>query len=108
MVGVGLKMLTSDQIRAALSLRTYKEGWRWELHQDPYEGPYIRFLVDVPDALNGDQPTTLGINSWLPPMQTLEQLDHWMIWRIGRIENHEAREFYQDHAGHPVFDPHAV
>jgi hypothetical protein len=97
-------MLSGLEIQAHLESLTYKPGWAWELHHDPWEGYYIRFLIDVPDS-HGHQPMTLGISSWLPPMQNTDQLDLFMAWRIGRIESHESREFLK-RAGRPVFDPH--
>jgi hypothetical protein len=98
-------MLNAHDISTHLATLTYKPGWTWELEQDPWEGHRIRFLVDVPDAYSNDH-VTLGISSWLPPMQTTEQLDLWMAWRIQRIESHEAREFLKRN-GQPIFDPHA-
>lgn len=98
--------LTSTQIRDHLAELHYKPGWTWTLQEDPWEGPYIRFLIDVPDTY-GTGTTTLGINTWLPPMETTQQLDLFIAWRLARIENHEAREFLK-RDGKPIFDPHAA
>lgn len=99
-------MLSHADIQARLNEYTYRRGWQWSLEHDPWEGAFIRFLVEVPDSITG-APVTLGINSYLPPMETLEQLDLWFQWRVWRIEGHEAREYLQ-RDGRPVFDPHAT
>jgi hypothetical protein len=98
--------MTTAEIREHLAGLTYKPGWAWTLEEDEWEGPYVRFLVDVPDAYAPTETVTLGINSWLPPVDTREQLDKWLAWRIARIEIHESLEFLR-REGRPVFDPHA-
>jgi hypothetical protein len=99
-------MLTPTEIAEHLATLSYKPGWSWTLDHDTWEGPFIRFLIDVPDAYDASKTITLGVNTWLPPMVSTEALDLFMAWRIARIENHEAREMLQ-RDGRPIFDPHA-
>jgi hypothetical protein len=47
----------------------------------------------------------LGIDSPIPPMADTDALHRWLIWRLGRVESHESREFYRVD-GFPLFDPH--
>jgi hypothetical protein len=98
-------VLSTEQIRTVLSRCSYKPGWSWEVHEDPWEGVYVRFLVDVPDSYGMGEHTTLGIDSWLAPQVSERSLHLWLAWRLGRIESHEMREWLKVD-GRPVFDPH--
>jgi hypothetical protein len=100
-------VLTVPEIEAHLARLSYRPGWSWELHVDEWEGPYVRFLVDVEDTYQPGSVTTLGINSWLPPMESTLQLERWMWWRLDRIERHECREFLK-RDGTVIFNPHAT
>jgi hypothetical protein len=98
------------EIRECLERCEYKPGWSWELREDLWEGPFVRFLVTVDDSYaveQADGVITLGIDSWLPPQVSEESLRLWLAWRLGRIESHEMREFFKVD-GRPVFDPHAA
>lgn len=98
--------LSEPEIRVHLSTLTYRPGWSWTLERDVWEGLFVRFIGLVEDSYNANKKIALGINSWLPPMMSTEQLDAWMAWRLWRIEGHEAREFLcRDNQ--PIFDPHA-
>jgi hypothetical protein len=49
---------------------------------------------------------TLDVHSMLPPMLTEGQFLAWLLWRLKRIEVHEAREFFR--VDDQVWDdPHA-
>jgi hypothetical protein len=99
--------LTTRQIHDHLAGITYRPGWSWTLCEDPWEGPYIRFVWEgVPDSSGGGT-IDIGFDTWLPPMLSTEQLDHFMQWRLARCEINESREFLQ-RGGRPLFDPHAV
>jgi hypothetical protein len=101
-------MLTPDETRAHLARLTYREGWTWTLLEDEWEGPYVRFLIDVPDT-HSDQTITLGVDTYLSPNDraNTQALDLWFQWRICRLESHEAREFTKLD-GKVLFDPHAA
>lgn len=97
-------MLSLEEIRDELAQLSYKDGWSWTVHEDPYEGPYIRLIGTVPDTHSNDT-INLGITTWLPPMPSRHYVAHWLFWRLERIENHECREFLKRN-GKIVFDPH--
>jgi hypothetical protein len=99
-------VLSTAEIRDCLERCAYKPGWTWTLREDPWEGLFVRFLVEIEDSY-GTGTLTLGIDSWLPPQVSEESLRLWMAWRLGRIESHEMREFFKVD-GRPVFDPHVV
>jgi hypothetical protein len=100
-------VLSSEEIRRRLDERTYRPGWSWTLKEDPWEGRYVRFLcTGVADAFTPGATIDIGFDSWLPPMESIRQLDLWMQWRLARAESHESREFYQLN-GNPLFDPHS-
>lgn len=99
-------MLTSKQINEHLSHISYKDGWKFEVHESEWEGPFIRILVDVPDTYNEGETTTLGINTFIPPTKDTEEFERWLLARVIRIESHEAREFFK-RDGEVIFDPHA-
>jgi hypothetical protein len=99
-------MLTSVEIERHFDRLTYKDGWRFLLYVTPWEGPFVRIEVDVEDSYNPGETTTLGVNSFLPPMESTDQLESWLMARIIRIESHEAREFFK-RDGEVIFDPHA-
>ena len=73
--------------------------------EDPWEGPFVRFVGPVDDSYNPGSTIDLGISSWLPPMVTTDQLDLWVQWRLWRVEGHESREYLM-RGGVPLFDPH--
>jgi hypothetical protein len=99
-------MLTRWQIERELRLLTYKEGWEWSLLEDEHEGLYVRWIITLPDSYNPGETVDLGINSWLPPIPDRDYLAKWFLWRVKRIESHEAREFLK-RDGVILFDPHA-
>jgi hypothetical protein len=99
-------MLATAQIQDELSRVTYKEGWAITVYDGDWEGQHIVIRTAVPDAYHPGQTTTLDVHSALPPMPDVEYLHRWILWRICRIESHEAREFYRVD-GRLVADPHA-
>lgn len=57
-----------------------------------------------PDAYGGP-PIDLGIDGFLPPIPDAGYLHAWLLWRLARVEVHEAMEFLH-REGKPIFDPH--
>lgn len=100
-------MLSTDAINAELARLTYKHGWVFKAYDDQWEGKKIRIEAEVPDAYDPDRTITLGIDSFLPPLCDEWDVRRWLIWRILRIENHEAREFFRLD-GQVLWDPHRV
>lgn len=98
-------MLTTEQIRAEMARVSYRPGWQMTVEEYGFEDPWVRIVCDVPDAYQPGAIITLGIESPLPPMVDATALHRWMVWRLARIEEHEAREFYRVD-GSIVFDPH--
>lgn len=101
-------MLTTQQINEHLTNRMYKPGWKFKCYDGRWEGQHFVITTVVPDAYNPGQDVTLDVHSMLPPQRDTEALDEWIMWRLGRLEIHEMREFYRDRTdGKPVADPHA-
>lgn len=85
-------MMSLPEIQAILDRVTYKRGWRFHVAHHPREGLLVRIEAAVTDSATGKS-LTLGVNSWLPPVDDEAQLVSWLQWRIRRIELHEAAEF---------------
>ena len=98
--------LTVPDLQALLDVVTYKPGWRFELYDGRMEGPHVAIWTQVLDAYDPETTTVLDVHSMLPPMRSAEQFYDWLLWRICRIETHEAREFLRV-AGAVYDDPHA-
>lgn len=99
-------MLTTHEIANWLTLITYRPGWSFEVYDGRWEGQHFVIRARVADATEPDETTTLDIHSMLPPMDTIDQFERWLAWRLSRIEIHEMREFLR-RDGKPIFDPHA-
>lgn len=99
-------MLTPEQIQNILDRTKYKPGWNLESYQGRYEGPHLRIWSEtIPDAFTPGAMARFDVHSPIPPMATEADLLEWLLWRIIRIESHEAREFFQID-GKPFADPH--
>lgn len=72
----------------------YRPGWSFRVYHDPFEGYMLRIEATVTDSASL-LPDTLGINTYIPPMNTEEQFYEFLLWRLCRIETHEAREFFK-------------
>lgn len=99
-------MLSMVEVAAELELVTYKAGWSFGLYEDRWEGPHILIVVPTPNAYRPTETIELGVRSPLPPFADADALHSWLMWRLGRIESHELREFYRVD-GKIVDDPHA-
>lgn len=99
-------MLSVIEISEHLKRITYKDGWTFLVRENPYEGPFIRILIVVPNSYMENETVTLGINSFLGEFETVEEFERWLLRRIIRIEIHEAREFFK-RDGKVLSDPHA-
>lgn len=100
-------MLAITEIQEHLSHITSRPGWTITAYQGNFEGIHIRIIAtDIEDSYHPGQYVDLGITSHLPPMLNTQQLDLWLEWRLGRIDNHETREWLK-YDGKPIFDPHA-
>jgi hypothetical protein len=99
-------MLSTTEIAEELERVSYKPGWSFEAYEDRWEGPHILIVVKAVSAYRPVETLDLGIRSALPPFAHPSDLHDWLMWRIGRIEMHELREFYRVD-GRLVDDPHA-
>lgn len=100
-------MLSTWEIRAFLDRLSYKPGWEITAHEDPFEGQKVRIIAPgLPDSYRPGETIDLGVESYLPPLENLPELQRWLFWRLRRIEVHEAMEFFKVD-GELVWDPHA-
>lgn len=93
-------------IQTYLQRVTYRPGWTIVAYSDPWEGVIIRIVGSVENSYDPGHFIDLGVVSYLPPVQTVDELSQWLAWRLGRIENHEMREWLKCD-GKPIYDPHA-
>jgi hypothetical protein len=98
-------MLTTEAITTEIARVKYRADWSFEVYETEYEGPWLRIVAFVPDAYDPGNVLAIGVNSPIPPMRDTDAVHEWLIWRICRIESHEAREFYRVDSEVP-FDPH--
>lgn len=106
--------LDIDSVRSFLRSVTYKDGWEFEVYGNPFDGMYIQIRATVPNAYyikGGESPETvqLRINSPIPTvaLESHRHLGDWILWRIIRVETHEAMEFFKV-GGYMIYDPHNV
>lgn len=97
--------LQMDEMRAALSEVTFMDTWEFELYLGTHEGVVLRITAMVPNAYNPAQLQELDIRTYVPPMDTVSQFLHWVLWRVERIMVHEAREWLK-YKQRPICDPH--
>lgn len=97
-------MLSSHALAEHAKRLSYKPGWLLSVYDDEFEGPHLFIVARVPNAYGGPL-IELGIRSAIPPMDSLGQFERWVMWRVIRVESHEAREFLR-RDGEVVFDPH--
>jgi hypothetical protein len=99
-------MLTTAQIQTELARITYRQGWTLTAYDGAFEGQHLAIRAVLPNAYRPTETVTVDVHSTLPPIPDVDYLHRWLIWRICRIESHEAREFFRVD-GKPLFDPHA-
>lgn len=99
-------MLTNQEIAKIVSEFSWYPGWTFDVYEHQFEGLRIRIIGrHVEDSYNPGKYVDLGIDDFLPPFETRKQLRDWIIWRLERINSHEAREWFLDN-GERVYDPH--
>lgn len=98
-------VLTVEQLQAHVKRLTYRPDWTFEVYEGEFEGPHIFIVATVQDSYR-DGKLELGVRSAIPPMESTEQFERWLLWRLIRIECHEAREFFK-RDGQIISDPHA-
>lgn len=107
-------MLSVAELGDILSRRTYKPGWVLSVHEgQTTRAPIVRIYAEaVDDSWNPGQSVPLDIFAEVPTPARESELafDKWLVWRLGRIEVHEAQEWFrrpgQAYPWVPVFNPH--
>jgi hypothetical protein len=99
------QMLTIQQIQDELNKITYKDGWFFEARQGAFEGHHLTITATLPDSVNLGQNVDLKIETPIPPYRSIEDFHLWLVYRLIRIESHEAREWLKV-KGIPIFYPH--
>lgn len=99
-------MLSVEQMNALPV--SYKPGWSIVFRMGRFEGHHATIRAVLPDAYDPDKTTSLVVECFLSPndVATEESLMAWLVYRLARLETHEAREFLRLD-GVPLFDPHA-
>lgn len=102
-------VITVDHMRAILEEITYRPGWTMAIKEDQHEGPYLRVIAPTKNSYDESADLDLGINSYLSPNDRADEraFVNFLIWRLERIESHEAREWLKRN-GKAIFDPHEV
>lgn len=98
-------MLTIQQIEDELKKITYRNGWKFFAYHGAWEGQHLRIEATVPDSVELGKNVELKIETPIPPCPDVDYFYHWLIYRLIRIETHEAREWFKVN-GIPVFYPH--
>jgi hypothetical protein len=100
-------MLTLPELVDALDVVTYKPEWSLVVRElDPHQGPFLSLVADLPNSADPTVTVPLRIHSPIPPMRDVPAFYEWLLWRLARVELHEALEWFQVH-GKPWRDPHA-
>jgi len=98
--------LTATEMLEILSRHQYKPNWNLTVYESAWHGPTFRMEVEVENSSQPGEKTVLGINSLVPRVRSERQFLEWVMSRLIEAEIHEAREFFRDSSGKPVFDPH--
>lgn len=100
-------MLTTSRLRKHLQRLSYKPGFVFEVYDGRHEGQHLVIRATVENSYRPGETVELDIHSPLPPMPSVDYFEAWLLWRLQRIEVHEAMEWFKrDRA--PVCDPHRV
>lgn len=105
LLGEAPQFLSLTELQGEIARYSYRPGWVLQVFADPWEGPCLYVVADVLNGYHPDQAVELRIRSAIPPIPSREYFAVWLAWRLGQIESHESREYFQ-RDGKPVFDPH--
>lgn len=101
-------MLSTAEIQSYLTRVSYKPGWVFSYYEGRWEGPHLRiYCAEVPDSFTPGETTVLDIHCFLSPNDIADTtaLNRYLMYRLGRIEMHEMREFFKVN-GKVVSSPH--
>lgn len=99
-------MLTTAELQDIAGHVTYRPGWSIRVRDGRYEGQHVVITTVVPDAYDPARQVELDVHSPLPPMRDRTAFLDWLLWRVQRVESHEAREWLRVD-GQCWSDPHA-
>jgi hypothetical protein len=100
------KMITVAHMARHLARLTYRPGWTFQVYGGRHEGPHVVIRATLMDSTRPDRTVDIRVDSALPPFDSLEHFERWLLWRLEIIESHECREWFK-RDGVPVCDPHA-
>lgn len=101
--------LSHEELDAELALYKYKPGWKLTLWWDDlHANSFLYIVAKVEDAFDIGNMTELRIIAWVPPMESSQEFQRWLFWRLRECEIHECMEWFQLRKdAKPVYDPHA-
>lgn len=98
--------MTLIDVQDYLARLTYKPGWSFAAYLGKWEGLHIVINTKTQDAFKPDAMVELDVQTFLPWPENSYELERWLMWRLGRIEIHEMREWFK-RDGKVVDSPHA-
>lgn len=98
-------MLGIDDLRQVFAEFTYRPGWTFTVVEDRFEGLHLHIDYTMENSYRPEEPFTANVISPLPPMRDVEAVKDWLLWRLCRIEVHEACEWLR-FDGELIRDPH--
>jgi hypothetical protein len=102
----GHVMLSAERLQEIVAEVSYRDSWTMTIDDEPWEGPVLWIVADVPNSYRPNETVTLRIESKVPPMADRDAFLAWLLWRLIQIESHEAREWFKVD-GKTWSDPHA-
>jgi hypothetical protein len=97
--------LELDDLRRIFAGFSYRPGWAFFVWLHPQEGLHVTIEADVDNAYDPGASVHLNIHSPLPPFRNEQAVEDWLLWRLTRIETHEASEFLR-RDGRQIRNPH--
>lgn len=97
--------LSLDELRVIFAEFSYRPGWTFSVWLHPQEGLHVTIDADVENAFQPGKYVRLNIHSPLPPFRDEQAVEDWLLWRLIRIESHEASEFLR-RSGRQIRNPH--
>ncbi len=100
--------LASVDLQKEIRKYEYRD-WILYVFDDPYEGPRLYIIANVPDAydLEGKRTIQLRAVTPIPPIPSAGYFQEWLSWRLRQMEIHESLEHLR-YEGRIVRDPHDV
>lgn len=71
-------VLSHDQLVAAVADLSWYPGWNLTVHHTEHEGSVLRITATVPNSYSPDETVDLGVDSHIPPVDTIVELHRWV------------------------------